>query len=244
MNKITPNFKAYIAECCIKEKYTGRYSAEDYYALAKFCEFENLNNNEHIKECFFKIQRLYINAAATNIVINSLKQEEQRMLFYLYKCDYNTMQLSYRLFTSSATLSRQKKEIISKIKKALFYEISQDDIYDRYKILGLINLIDYRLIHIIGTDAIQNPTDAFDKLFVEHLLSIRSKYVLLLQYIDKFINQHQEVDQDDSYTTCITYKLNHPHESNSMIAEKIGKSVCFVSQKLKEYKSNIKFLKV
>ena len=237
MNKLTPNFGQYIAECCIKEKYNGKLSSDDYYALANFCEFENYKKDDHLHECFYKMQRLYINSVATNLVIDNLPVNQQSLLFYYYKRKLNILEISYRLYMSTATISRLRKEILSKVENALFYRISPDDIFERYKLLGLINLIDSRLIHLqeVHNELVKN----LDKSLVKQLLEKKKKYTILLQYINRCIIADQEAEHQDYYLYCIACKLKHPHENISALAEKIKRNPCFVSQKLKEYKATI-----
>ena len=230
MNKISLSY--YLAEEVLKEVYASKNQKNKYYEELKEVGIDYMTTKSVLK-MYGRAFKFELNKKAVLIVVESLSENEKKLLRLKYGEEKQLVAISMMLNVSVTQLMAWNQNIIKKITEFLMYKLTTEDVYSEGKIKGMVELLKRSIEFFSAMSAING------KVRTEWLREMKRKkenYQKILNEIQKI----KESKENDSFTKVVQTKLENPSQSRERIAAKCNVDQSVVSRYLKRFANSMR----
>ena len=214
---------------------------QDYFL---FTTDDRKRQSEYIKDCedhptrvyiktTLRAQRISIDFILVEAYIQTLSEEFRSYLKNKYIKRLTNVQISQVMSCSESMLFHWSNIIINDLSSLLFYEISENMLFNEKLLMNLINVFNRR-IHFIEDNECQ-CRDWLDVKWYNAIVKQRDRFEVLLQYLQDCLRKH--LGDKDIYYAIVIAKSQNLQDTTSMIADKCMTSQSCVSRCLLKYKA-------
>ena len=164
-------------------------------------------------------------------VYQSLSSQEQEFIVMKYKNKKQMVAISLVLNLSLAQLHIRHHAILEKISEYMLYKLSEEDLFNREKIVNMIKLLE----RIIAFAEQYDPKKEFISVnWLEAIIERHDRYSQLLSKINEIMSEESfRVD-------IITAKMQNPYEKLDVLAEQCNLDKSGISRYLKSFVDDLK----
>ena len=221
----------------IAERFLREYFVKKIFEKDSIESYNQIQRNflvyDNAKKFYVRLFKNEINRIIIDVVLDSLTDEKRKFVELKYKKQKQLVSISFALNVSISQLMIWNKEILEKISAFLQYRLDTKDIFQRSKIVGMINVLAQMDEIFLQID----PDCQFVR--IDWLKAIRQRkknYENLLKALDEISGSENPSLADEVILT----KLKYPNELLSEIAEKCRTDRSFVSRTLNGFAEKMK----
>lgn len=232
VHKMKPEFMLFLAEEALKKKYAEKESSiREIMEIQESCrDYLPVENSRRI---YAKVMKKEIMRIMVEVVYHSLSAEEQKLVELKYKKKKQLVSISMTMNVSVAQLMIWQHNILEKISMFMLYRLSIEDIFERKKIINMIEL----LSKILEFAESYDPKCEFVmKSWVQAISDRHDRYVELLSEIDDVLRTEEE----SLYNEIVATKIYNPHETTRELAKMCHTDKGIVSRYLNQFSEKVK----
>ena len=203
---------------------------EDFVVLKDDCMSLLTDANKYnLKKIYFRMAMLETNLKLTQMAVNALPNEYQELARLKYGRTMGLVRISMELNLSVAMINVWDKKILNSVNNALFFKLTDDDIFRRVKIINMIEIMKNLLAFFAKLDC---DREIVNERWIRMIERRYNSYRALITAINNcLLNEHLDLRH-----MIICYKIRFPHTSVTEIADKIGVNKGVVSRYIYSFK--------
>lgn len=232
IHKMKPELTLYLAEEALKKKFSDTdLSLQEILELQRDCR--DYLTAENIRKIYARMMKIEVTKIMVETVYRSLSAEEQEFVLLRYKKKKQMVSISLALNISLAQLHIRRHTILKKISEFMLYELSEEDIFNRDKIAGMVTLLE-RIIEF--AESYDPKREFMSECWIEAIIERHDRYFQLLNTIDGILNQNNSSVKQK----VISAKINNPNAKIEILATKCNVNKSIVSRHLKNFVDSVK----
>lgn len=228
---MSPNAKKIIVEKCLEDYYL--FTADDRKRQIQYIkDCEDHPTRVYIKTTL-RAQRISIDFILVEAYIQTLSEEFKTYLKNKYIKRMTNVQISQAMNSSESMLFHWSNIIVEDLSNLLFYEISENMLFNEKLLLNLVNVFNRRIHFIEDNDA--QCKNWLDMKWYNAIVKQRDRFEILLQYLQDCLRNH--LGEKDIYYSVVIAKSKNLQDTTSMIASLCKTSQSNVSRCILKYKN-------
>ena len=212
------NVNNYVAEAYLQKYFIEQKQSESEYDDLRQSIVDLLPDIKSLKEVHIRMMRHETNILLTKIALNSMGEIFQKLARLKYGDRLTIVAISINMHLSAGQINMWDKRILQKVGTALHFKLTVDDIFDRLKIVNMIDIITNVIDFCNDIDA---EGDIVGRKWRRLLLRRRDSYRLLMTKLNKIIGQQC----DNLHGNIIAERIYNPHFTMTQLA-----AVCHVDK--------------
>ena len=188
LRKMKPELTIYLAEEALKKKFADEdISLQEIVELQRECR--DYLSTENLRKIYARMMKVEVTKMMVEAVYQSLSSEEKEFVIMRYKKKKQLVAISLALNISVAQLVIHHHAILEKISEFMLYELSEEDVFKRQKIVSMIKLLE-RIIEFV--EKYDLSREFINVGWLEAIEERHDRYFQLLCEIDKELNNFGE----------------------------------------------------
>lgn len=230
IHKAKPELTLYLAEEALKNKFAReKVRLQDILELQRDCR--DYLSTENFRKIYARIMKAEVTKLMVEAVYQSLSSQEQEFIVMKYKNKKQMVAISLALNLSLAQLHIRHHAILEKISEYMLYKLSEEDLFNRKKIMNMIKLLE----RIIEFAEQYDPKKEYISVnWLEAIIERHDRYSQLLAKINEIMSEESfRVD-------IITAKMQNPYEKLDVLAEQCNLDKSGISRYLNSFVDDLK----
>ena len=232
IHKAKPELTLYLAEEALKNKF-----ARENVRLQEILEFQrdcrDYLSRENLRKIYARMMKVEVTKMMVEAVYQSLSSEEKEFVLLKYKKKKQLVAISLALNILVAQLVIHHHAILEKISEFMLYELNEEDVFKRQKIISMIKLLE-RIIEF--AEKYDSAREFINIGWLEAIEERHSRYFQMLCEIDKILNENDCSTRKE----IILAKMQSPYEKIEVLAERCNVDKSIVSRCLKNFVDSMK----
>ena len=232
LRKVKPELTIYLAEEALKKKFADEsISLQEVVELQRDCR--DYLSTENLRKIYARMMKVEVTKLMVEAVYQSLSSEEKEFVIMRYKKKKQLVAISLALNISVAQLVIHHHAILEKISEFMLYELSEEDVFKRQKIVSMIKLLE-RIIEF--AEKYDSTREFINVGWLEAIEERHNRYFQMLCEIDKILNENDCSARKE----IILAKMQSPYEKIEVLAERCNVDKSIVSRCLKNFVDSMK----
>jgi len=230
IHKAKPELTLYLAEEALKNKFAREnVRFQEILELQRDCR--DYLSTENLRKIYARIMKAEVTKLMVEAVYQSLSSQEQEFIVMKYKNKKQMVAISLALNLSLAQLHIRHHAILEKISEYMLYKLSEEDLFNRKKIMNMIKLLE----RIIEFAEQYDPKKEYISVnWLEAIIERHDRYSQLLSKINEIMSEESfRVD-------IITAKMQNPYEKLDVLAEQCNLDKSGISRYLNSFVDDLK----
>ena len=221
------NFILSIAEKILRERFVKKKITED--AIENHEKIhQSFLVHDNVKKFYARLFKSEMNRIIIDVVLESLSDEKRRFIELKYNKKKQMVAISFDLNVSVSQLMIWQREILEKISEFMQYKLGPKDIFQRTKIIGMINILSKMNDMFLSIDPDCQLTR---KDWLKIIRYRKTNYENLLKELDGI----SAIEKPSLANRVILTRLEYPNEPLIEIAERCSTDRSFVSRTLNSF---------